>query len=201
MIDWVSNIIEAIGYPGLVFIMALENVFPPIPSEIVLPLAGYQVFIGSMNIVLAIVAATLGSVIGGSILFFIARRGGRPLLLKYRRILRISERDIDRADGWFECYGSWLVFLGRMIPLIRSIVSVPAGTLEMTWRRFLILTTAGSAIWNTALISGGFALGNNWTRVGDWIHTASPYLIAAAVIALAWAIVPKVRNRRHAASS
>ena len=167
--EWAQEVLIAHGVAMLVLLILLENVFPPIPSEVILPLAGFLVFEGQMTFVEAIVAATVGSVSGAAILYALGRHGGRPLLLRYGRVLRLDDRRLDRADDWFDRHGPKIVFLGRMLPGVRSIVSVPAGLSEMRVPVFVALTALGSALWNGALIGAGWALGSSWREVGEFI--------------------------------
>jgi len=148
-----------------------------------LPLAGFYVGTGQFSFLLAVVAATIGSLLGALVIYEFARRGGRPLLLRYGTILRVRESDLDRADIWFGRYGGWLVFGGRMIPGIRSLVSIPAGLTSMQVGRFAMLTIVGSAIWNAALIGAGWGLGSNYEKVGAIIGPTSTAIIAVVVLA------------------
>lgn len=183
----VQQAITAGGSIGLALIMLIENLFPPIPSELVLPYAGYEVGRGSLTFLQALLAATAGSVVGAVILYELGRYGGRPLILRFRRVLRVSEADLDRADGWFDRHGPKLVFFARMVPLARSVVSIPAGFSQMPRGPFLLLTTLGSALWNAILIGGGLLLGENYERIADVAGTYSNVvvaLLAVAVVAL-----------------
>jgi membrane protein DedA with SNARE-associated domain len=182
---WVSDVIEAIGYLGLVLLMLVENLFPPIPSELILPFAGYEAATGAMQLVPAVAAATLGSVLGALVLYVAGSTGGRAAILKWRRVLRISERDLDRAERWFDKHG-WAVVLGaRVVPLARSVVSVPAGTMRMGVLRFTLLTALGSGIWNTVLIGAGWMLGHNWEAVSGPVSAAGKVVLVLLVLALA----------------
>lgn len=166
-----------------------ENLFPPIPSEAILPVAGFLADRGELGFVAAVVAATAGSVVGALILYVVGRRGGRPLVLRYGRILRIDAPQLDRAEGWFARYGDLVVLGARVVPLARSVVSVPAGTLRMGVVRFTVLTAVGSAIWNTALVGAGWWLGHEWERVADGVGAASRVVLVLAVLAavfVAW---------------
>ena len=165
--DLVHDVITAAGYPGLAVLVCIEQVFPPIPSEVILPLAGYYVSEGDFSFLTALAAATLGAVAGSFVLYELTRRGGRPMLLRHRRIFRLREHDLDRADAWFGRYGGWLVLLGRLVPGARSLVSVSAGLSGMPRLRFALLTTAGSGLWNAALIGAGWALGGSYDDVGE----------------------------------
>jgi membrane protein DedA with SNARE-associated domain len=176
-----GDLIDTLGYAGLVVLMAVEHVFPPIPSEVVLPLAGFEVARGNMSFAGALGAATAGSLIGASFLYGLARSGGRPLVLRLRSLLRISEEDLDRAERRFERHSGWIVVLGRMVPGIRSAVSVPPGLLRMPFRRYLALTLAGSLVWNAALILAGQQLGSRWSEVGDFVGPIAHWVLIAVI--------------------
>lgn len=165
--EWVTDAVVTGGAVALMLVMLGENLFPPIPSEAVLPLAGYLVGRGDLDLVTALVASTMGSVLGAVILYAIGRYGGRAVLLRYGYVLRMTEADLDRADDWFDRHGPKIVFFARMVPLARSIVSVPAGTSEMPIVRFLVLTTIGSAIWNSLLIGLGWGFGERYTQIAE----------------------------------
>lgn len=181
--SWIESLIAAIGYPGIVLAMAIENIFPPIPSEAVLPFAGALSAKGELNFWGAIAAGTAGSLIGAVVLYaigYIAREAGvRRLVEAYGRYLFISERDLDRSVDWFERYGEAVVFFGRLIPLIRSIISVPAGYARMNFLRFLIYTTLGTTLWNLILTYIGRVLGENWSEISDLM---APYENGALVV-------------------
>lgn len=153
------------GYPGPASIMALETVFPPILSETVFPLAGFEVSQGEPTFLGALAAATLGALVGALALYCLARLGGRATVAGYDRLLRVSDADLDRADRWFAKRGTALVFLGRMVPGARSLVSIPAGFAGMPVLRFALVTAAGSAVWNAALLAAGALLGQNYREV------------------------------------
>jgi membrane protein DedA with SNARE-associated domain len=171
-----------------------ENLFPPIPSELILPLAGYYVGQGELAFALAVLAATLGSVAGALILYAIARLGGRRVIVRF---LRIKERDLDRADAWFDRHGAPIVLFGRLVPGARSLVSIPAGLSEMPLLKFTGLTTLGSAVWNCALIGAGWALGEHYEKVGGIVGPISSAVIVVLVLALA-ALAVKLYTRKRA---
>jgi membrane protein DedA with SNARE-associated domain len=193
-----GDLIDTLGYAGLVVLMAVEHVFPPIPSEVVLPLAGFEVARGNMTFAGALGAATAGSLIGSSFLYGLARSGGRPLVLRLRSLLRISEEDLDRAERRFERHSGWIVVLGRMVPGIRSAVSVPPGLLRMPFRRYLALTLAGSLVWNAALILAGQQLGSRWSEVGDFVGPIAHWVLIAVIPLVV--VFFLVRRRRRARS-
>ena len=177
--------------------MAVEHVFPPIPSELVLPLAGFEVGRGNLSLLGALAASTAGSLIGATFLYLLARKGGRPLVLRLRRVLRVGEEDLDRAEQHFRHHSAWMVVLGRMVPGLRSLVSLPPGLLRMPFWRYLALTFAGSLVWNTALIVAGRQLGRRWSEVGGVVGPVAQWVVVAIVPLTLAALV--VRSQRRAA--
>lgn len=173
MTDAVVGLMRAFGYLGLFLVLIIENLFPPIPSEAVLPLAGFLVGRGEMNFWVAVVVSTAGATVGALILYALGRYGGRPLILRYGKILRVDDTSLDRAETWFTRYGDWVVLVARIIPLARSIVSIPAGTMRMPLWRFMALTLVGTGLWNILLIGAGQLLGENWERVSEVASTYS----------------------------
>jgi membrane protein DedA with SNARE-associated domain len=182
--DWVRDVVTTSGYPGLAALILIENLFPPIPSELILPLAGFYVGKGDLVFIWAVLAATAGAVAGALIIYAVARFGGRRMLLRFGKVLRIREKDLDRADDWFDRYGVWIVLGGRLIPGARSLVSIPAGLSEMPIWRFIALTALGSALWNSALVGAGWALGSNYDKVGGVVGPVSTVVTAVLVLAL-----------------
>jgi membrane protein DedA with SNARE-associated domain len=194
--EWVQDLLGDGSYLVLTGLLVLENLFPPIPSEIVLPFAGALVASGGMGYFWAIVFATLGSLIGALLLYAVGRYGGRPLIYRYRRVFRLTEDQLDRADHWFDRRGPWIVLFGRLIPGVRSIVSVPAGASEMPLGPFVALTTLGSAVWNAALIGAGWALGANWERAAEVVDSATLVVVILIALALVAGAVWLVRRGR-----
>ena len=182
----VLDVIGALGYVGLSLLLIAENLFPPIPSEVVLPLAGFLVGRGDLNLWGALFAATFGSVAGAVVLYGLGRWGGRRLVLRYGKWLRVDEHALQRAESWFGRYGDWIVLVARVVPVARSIVSIPAGTAKMPLPRFVVLTTLGSAAWNGLLIGAGVALGANWQVVQNWVGSYSNVvlIVGAGAVAL-----------------
>jgi membrane protein DedA with SNARE-associated domain len=172
------------GGLGLAAVMAVESVLPPIPSEIVLPLAGSQLAGGNLAFLIAVLAATVGSVIGAWGLYAVGRFGGRPLLLRLHPLLRIDEARLARAEAYFARRGDWLVLVGRLVPGVRALVSVPAGMARMPLGRFTALTAAGSFAWNAGLIEAGRLLAQRWAEVAAIVAPASAGLLVAALAAV-----------------
>ena len=194
--QWAADVLGSLGSFGLLFLMLVENLFPPIPSEAILPLAGFLVGRGELGGVQAVAAATTGSLLGALVLYALGRWGGRAVVLRYGRVLRVTENDLDRAEGWFDEYGDWVVLFGRMVPLARSVVSIPAGMLEMPVLRFVLLTTLGSALWNTLLVGAGWFLGANWERVSAIVGTISNVVLIVALVAIVLLAVYWFRGKR-----
>ena len=183
--QWVLDVIGALGYIGLALLLVAENLFPPIPSEVVLPLAGFLVGRGDLSLWGAIFAATVGSVAGALVLYGLGRWGGRRLVLRYGRWLRVDEKGLKDAEGWFRRYGDWVVLFARVVPVARSIVSIPAGTMKMPVGRFVLLTTLGSALWNSILIGAGVVLGANWQAVEGLMGSYSDVVLIVSTVAVA----------------
>lgn len=195
----VTDLIRRAGYAGLFLVVLAENLFPPIPSEIVLPFAGWEIAQGRLAVVPAFVAATGGSLAGALILYELARRGGRPAILSTSKLTRIRERDLDRADAQFRRHGPWLVLVGRCVPGIRSLISIPAGMSAMPIVQFIALTTLGSAVWNALLIGAGIALGSQFDRVDEVLGPVSTAIVALGALASV-AVLIVIRRRRPAES-
>lgn len=189
MTDWITDVIDTLGWFGVAVLVALENVFPPIPSEAVLPLAGYVSGRGGPSLPVLVAASTAGSVVGGLILYGIAAGVGTArihlFVVRYGRWFGVDEGELERAEGWFDRRGSVAVLVGRCVPLIRSLVSLPAGARRMPIGRFTVLTAAGSAVWNVALLTAGRLLGEQWERVGDVLGVVQWVVIGAIGIAVA----------------
>ena len=174
---------EQFGYLGVAFLIMIENLFPPIPSEVILTFGGFMTTTTELNIPLMIVAATIGAVVGAAILYGIGTlldvERLDKIVDKYGNILRITHADIHKADSWFDRYGFWTVFFCRFVPLIRSLISLPAGMANMNFGLFLLFTTVGTVIWNTVLIYLGAAVGSQWETI---VHYMDIYSNVAYVI-------------------
>lgn len=196
--EWVVSIMEALGGPGAGIIVALENVFPPIPSEVILPMAGFAASMGTIGMISAIVWTTIGSVVGAAVLYYFGALVGleRTRALA-ERIPLIDAADIDKTDQWFARHGTKAVFFGRMVPGIRSLISIPAGVQRMRLGVFLALTTAGSLIWNSALIVAGYFLGANWSAVEHYLGMVQTGVIAVIAVAVTAFVAMRVRPRRQ----
>ncbi|MFI8068991.1 DedA family protein [Streptomyces sp. NPDC086033] len=197
-IDRVNGLMDTLGAPGAGIAIALENLFPPIPSEAILPLAGFAASTGRMSLVAVLLWTTAGSVIGALALYGVGAFLGRDRTVALAaRLPLVKVSDIERTEAWFLRHGTKAVFFGRMIPVFRSLVSVPAGVERMPLPVFLTLTTLGSALWNTAFVLAGHALGANWTQVTDVVSAYSKVVLAvAALAAVAFIAVRLLRRGR-----
>ena len=192
-----SQVMRDLGYAGLALLMLAETVFPPIPSEAVLPLAGYLVERGELSYVLVLLTSTAGSVLGAMVLYEAARHGGRPFAERFLRFAHMQPEKLDDAERWFARRGALIVLLGRCVPGMRSLVSLPAGLLRMPRLQYLGLTLLGSAIWNAVLVTVGYLLGSQWERVADVIGPVSKPLVAIAVAGVGgWLLWHGVKTRR-----
>ena len=197
--DLVIAVIGALGYAGLAGLMLLECVFPPVPSEAILPFVGFAIGEGSMSFPLAMLAATAGSLAGNLILYAAARRGGTALVRRHGARVGATPARMERLERWFDRWGSATVLAGRAVPLVRSSVSLPAGLARFPLPRFVVLTTLGSAIWNGALIGLGWALDDRWHAVEARMGGAGYAVLAllAGGAAVMW-FVARRRARRAA---
>ena len=187
---------ERLGGPGAGLLIALENLFPPLPSELVLPLAGFAASRGQLSLTGALVWTTLGSVVGAVVLYLLGRVLGRERVRAlWLRLPLVDARDFDRTEEWFARHGRKAVFLGRMLPLFRSLVSVPAGVDRMPPWQFLLLTAAGSAIWNTVFVLAGYLLGEEWHRVEPVVGWLQWVVVAAVAVLLGRFVVRRLRRR------
>jgi membrane protein DedA with SNARE-associated domain len=194
---WVAGVIDSLGAVGVAALVALESIIPPIPSEIVLALAGYLSSQGRFNVVLIVLAATVGSLVGALVLYWVGAALGEDRLKRWLdHIPLVDTDDLEKADRWFERYDRWAVLIGRVVPVVRSLVSVPAGANRMPMGEFVLLTTLGSGVWNALIVGAGFALGSRWQEVerySDWFNYAIFVLLGLMVVS--W-VVKKVRRRR-----
>lgn len=211
--NWVQDVINQFGYFGVALLVVIENVFPPIPSEIVLPFAGFvaQQSASAVNatadaaqsdttVVGMMIAATVGSVVGALILYFVSAAIGperlRGFVERFGKWFGVKSSDLVRAEEWFDRRSVVAVLVGRCVPLIRSIVSIPAGFRRMKLTSFMVLTAIGSAVWNIALIGAGALLGDQWERVGEYVGVFQWLVIVAILVLLVRFVVSRLKKRR-----
>ncbi len=194
---WVTELMDRLGAPGAGLAVALENLFPPIPSEVILPLAGFAAGQGRIGLFAAIACTTLGSVAGAVVLYYVGRVLGRERVRAIAaRLPLVKVADVDRTEAWFARHGVKSVFLGRMIPIFRSLISVPAGVQRMPLHTFVLFTTLGSLIWNTVFVLAGYWLGDNWHVVEAYAGAFQNAVLAACALAVGCFVVIRLR-RRH----
>jgi membrane protein DedA with SNARE-associated domain len=211
--NWVQDVINQFGYFGVALLVVIENVFPPIPSEIVLPFAGFVAQQGASavnataaaaqsdtTVIGMMIAATVGSVVGALILYFVSAAIGperlRGFVERFGKWFGVKSSDLVRAEEWFDRRSVVAVLVGRCVPLIRSIVSIPAGFRRMKLTSFVVLTAIGSAVWNIALIGAGAVLGDQWERVGEYVGVFQWLVIAAVLVLLVRFVVSRLKKRR-----
>lgn len=199
MENWITQVMESFGYLGIFLLIAVENLFPPIPSEVILTLGGFMTTNTELSIIGVILAATIGSLVGAICLYGVGRLMSTErlewIVERYGKILRLKRQDITKTHNWFTKYGVWAVFFGRLVPLIRSLISIPAGSAKMRLMPFLVLTTVGSLIWNTALVYVGAAVGASWETIVEYMDVYSNVVYGLIVLAGALVIFLFVRNR------
>ena len=193
MSDWITNLIEQTGYLGVAFLMFLETMFPPIPSEVIMPVAGLQAAKGHLSLWGVIAAGTAGAMLGNYFWYLAARVIGidrfRPLIERWGRWLTVDWHEVERAERLFGQYGSAFVFFGRMLPTMRSLISIPAGLLKMRLSTFVLWSTIGTAGWTALLTLSGYVLGRNFNRVDDYVGPVSMAVIVIIIAAYLWRVI------------
>lgn len=205
MQEIIISLINDFGYMGIAFLIAIENIFPPIPSEVILSFGGFMTTHSKLTIVGVVISSTIGSVIGAIVLYFIGKllnkeRLKRIVSGKVGKILRLKPKDIEKADNWFDNKGNITVLFCRFIPIVRSLISIPAGMSEMPFYRFLAYTTLGTAIWNTVLVVLGSIMGKSWVKivkiVNEYAFITLIVLIILCIIFLVWFYQKKIKKGR-----
>ena len=204
----IINAMEQFGYIGVFLLIAIENIFPPIPSEVILVFGGFMTTYTSLNIPIMVLAATLGSLLGAIVLYYIGKifnkeRLKRIISGKIGKVLRLKASDIEKADHWFDTKGNKTVFFCRFIPIVRSLISIPAGMSEMPMQKFLIYTILGSLIWNTVLIIVGSIVGDKWETIVGYLDNFSNIILIILVIIFVvamyyWFVIRKKKQSKKA---
>jgi membrane protein DedA with SNARE-associated domain len=195
---WTVDLMDRLGLFGAALAVSLDNFFPPIPSEIILPLAGFAASQGTFSLTGALVATTLGSVFGALVLYWLGRVFGRErAVVVFDRTPLLKVSDLERTEAWFAKHGAKAVFFGRMVPIFRSLISIPAGVEKMNAWTFVLLTTVGSFIWNFIFVYAGYRLGENWDRVEPYAEWFQRLVILAVVVVVAVFVVVRVRDQRR----
>lgn len=204
----IIDIMEQVGYLGVFLLIAIENIFPPIPSEVILVFGGFMTTYTSLNIPIMILAATLGSLLGAIVLYYIGKIFNKERLKrivngKIGKVLRLKASDIEKADKWFDTKGNKTVFFCRFIPIVRSLISIPAGMSEMPMKKFLLYTISGSLIWNTVLIIVGSVVGDKWETIVGYLDNFSNIILIILVIIFVvamyyWFVIRKKKQSKKA---
>lgn len=193
---WTTETISLLGYGGIVALMAIESACIPLPSEIIMPFAGYLVHLGEFNLHIASLAGAIGCVVGSFVAYVVGYWGGRPAVERYGKYIFMRREEFEKADRWFNDNGDWIVFVSRLLPIIRTFISLPAGIARMNLPRFLIYSFLGSVPWCYFLTYVGLVLGRNWNTIGKYFHQADIVILAAIAAAVIYALVRQRRRRR-----
>jgi membrane protein DedA with SNARE-associated domain len=198
ILNFIQHAYNLMQWPGVVVLMAVESACIPIPSEVIMPLAGWMLIRNlSLPIAFNLLAGALGAIgctIGSLAAYWVGTKGGRPFLNKYGKYVLITPHDLDRADKWFQKNGDWAIFITRLMPLVRSFISLPAGIAKMRISKFIVYTLAGSFIWCTALSLGGFFLGQNWEKIRTAMRPFDPVIIVLVVILIGLYIYRHIKH-------
>ncbi|MEJ2106172.1 MAG: DedA family protein [Acidiferrobacteraceae bacterium] len=196
---FVISTINAMGYGGIVLLMGIESACIPLPSEIIMPFSGYLVFTGAMNLWAVATAGAVGCVLGSLVAYAVGAWGGRPLVVKYGKYVLISHHDLDLADRWFQRHGDITIFVGRLLPVVRTFIAFPAGVARMPLWRFVVYTFIGSFLWCLGLAWIGMKLGENWNTLGVYFHRFDVLIGAVIVAGVVWYVWRHLKNLKRGA--
>jgi membrane protein DedA with SNARE-associated domain len=200
MVEWINNLVGSLGYWGIGLLMFLENIFPPIPSELIMPLAGFSVAQGKMNFGLAVFAGTVGTMAGTYAWYYLGRLVNYQRLQawadRYGKWIQVSAKDIDRVNDWFNKYGVKAVLFGRMVPGIRTLISLPAGMNQMSLITFTIYSSIGTLLWTVALTAAGFLLGDNYAKIEDYLKPISKLVVFGLLGLIGYWAFKKLSQRK-----
>jgi membrane protein DedA with SNARE-associated domain len=188
---WIMTVISTLGYGGVVLLMAIESACIPLPSEIIMPFAGFLVYKGEMVLWMVALAGAIGCVLGSIPAYYVGLYGGRPLADKYGKYVLISKKDLDMADRWFAQHGEIIIFIARLLPAVRTFIAFPAGVARMNMPKFMIYTFIGSFIWCWLLALAGMKFGEHWVDLKVYFHQFHYVIVAAGLVFMAWYL------RRH----
>lgn len=189
VLEYIINVISYFGYWGIGIGMAIESACIPLPSEIILPLGGYMAYTGKISLWGAIIVGTIGGTIGSIVAYFIGAYGGRPFIQKYGKYVLINQKEFEKADKWFEKYGEITVFTSRLLPIIRTFISLPAGIAKVKFKKFVIYTFLGSLPWSIALTYGGYVLGQNWREIKKYFHGLDYIIGGILLVLIIWYVI------------
>ena len=194
---FIVSVIATLGYGGIVLLMAIESACIPLPSEIIMPFAGYLVYRGEYKLWLVAAAGAVGCVLGSLLAYWVGAKGGRPLAEKYGRYILVSPRDLETADRWFARRGDIIILVGRLLPLVRTFVAFPAGVARMPMLKFILYTFIGSFLWCWGLAWIGLRLGQRWDSLGPWFHRFDSLIAVVLLLAFGWYLWRHLRHLRR----
>ena len=193
--DVVVGTIDVLGYPGVFFLMLVESCGIPMPSEIIMPFSGFLVAVGKMNFWAVSFVGAFANLAGSLIAYWIGLKGGRALIEKWGKYILISKCDLDLADRWFMRFGNWTVFFGRLLPVVRTYISFPAGIAKMEMKRFSLYTFAGDLPWSILFTWLGVKMGDNWEQIREKLHNFDLAIVVLIIIGIAWYIWRHIKHR------
>jgi membrane protein DedA with SNARE-associated domain len=193
---WATNTISSLGYGGVTALMAIESACIPLPSEVIMPFSGYLVFLGKFNLHAASLAGALGCALGSVAAYVVGYWGGRPAVEKYGRYILLRRREFQKADRWFNNNGEWVVFVSRLLPIIRTFISLPAGIARMNFPRFLLYSFLGSVPWCYFLAYVGLLLGRNWHFIAKYFREADLLILGVLGLALLYALARRAKKAK-----
>lgn len=193
--NWIMSVISSLNYGGVVLLMAIESANIPLPSEVIMPFSGFLVAKGEMNLWLVGLAGGIGCVVGSVFSYYLGYFGGRPLIEKYGKYILISHHDLDLADRWFKNRGDATVFIGRLLPVVRTFISFPAGIARMNIWKFIVYSFVGSVIWSIFLAFVGKKMGDNWERLRGYFHGFDWVILFLIALGIIWWVWRHVKNR------
>ena len=200
ILDIINKIYDTMGWPGVVLLMAVESAAIPFPSELIMPLAGWMLIEAKGDsawmVGMAGFYGALGNLLGSWVAYWVSALGGRPLLHKYGKYVLLTREEVDRAEEWFRKYGPWIVFFSRLLPVVRTFISIPAGIARMNFLKFSILTFLGSFPWSLGLAYGGFLLGENWEDLRSVMRPFDIPILVIGAGAVAWFLFRRIRSIR-----
>ena len=191
----VVQTIDVLGYPGVFFLMLIESCGIPMPSEIIMPFSGFLVAAGKMNFWAVSFVGAFANLAGSLIAYWIGLKGGRALIEKYGKYVLISKHDLDLADRWFMRFGNWTVFFGRLLPVVRTYISFPAGVAKMEMKRFSLYTFAGALPWSILFTWLGVKMGDNWEQIREKLHNFDLAILALIIIGITWYVWRHIKHR------
>jgi membrane protein DedA with SNARE-associated domain len=201
LLDFIRGTYDLISWPGVAFLMAVESACIPLPSEIIMPLAGWMLVkdhgLGFPWLVVAAFVGAAGNLAGSLLAYYVGYKGGRPLVNRYGRFVLMSQHDLDVAEKWFTKYGTWAIFFSRVLPVLRTFISLPAGIARMNVWRFSAFTFAGSLPWSLGLAWAGYVLGEHWERIRNWMRPADWPILIIVVALIGWYMYLHIKRYRQ----